>query len=267
MFRFRGFLVFAVQRYVKIYEPIEIFTIFALNLTKNFEAMDKRLILIVAIITTLLGLNSCGSSSDEDIVGVANNPTQFFGCSLGDDSDDVIEQLKDAKTYKVTVNDKANPVTVTLTGKRKGDALKWRNTNYDRAVLDMSDDVFTAIELTKAYANKGAMTKYVNRQDALDDADITKTDSTRTYIIKGEESRCSIAVNIPSRVVNITYTDNRVWVKPSTWERIVNFVCNPFDNVWSLLMWAVILGLGYLVYKRYQTQITQAIEEAQNSDE
>lgn len=267
MFRFRGFLVFAVQRYVKIYEPIEIFTIFALNLTKNFEAMDKRLILIVAIITTLLGLNSCGSSSDEDIVGVANNPTQFFGSTLGDDCDDVVEQLKDAKTYKVTVDEKADPVTITLTGKRKEDAVKWRNTNYDRAVLDMSDDMFTAIELTKTYANKGAMTKYVNRQDALDDADITKTDSTRTYIIKGEKSRCSIAVNIPSRVVNITYTDNRVWVKPSTWERIVNFVCNPFDNVWSLLMWAVILGLGYLVYKRYQTQITQAIEEAQNSDE
>ncbi len=229
--------------------------------------MDKRLILIVAIITTLLGLYTCSGSGGEDMVGVANNPTQFFGCMLGDDCDEVIEQLKDAKTYKVTVNDKANPVTVTLTGKRKGDAVKWRNTNYDRAVLDMSDDMFTAIQLTKTYANKGAMTKYVNRQDALDDADITKTDSTRTYIIKGEESRCSIAVNIPSRVVNITYTDNRVWVKPSTWERIVNFVCNPFDNVWSLLMWAVILGLGYLVYKRYQTQITQAIEEAQNSDE
>lgn len=229
--------------------------------------MNRQLILIVTIITTLLGLYSCSGSAGENMVGVANNPTQFFGCSLGDNCDDVIEQLKDAKTYKVTVNDKANPVTVTLMGKRKGDAVKWRNTNYDRAVLDMSDDAFTAIQLTKTYANKGAMTKYVNRQDALDDADITKTDSTRTYIIKGEESRCSIAVNIPSRVVNITYTDNRVWVKPSTWERIVNFVCNPFDNVWSLLMWAVILGLGYLVYKRYQTQITQAIEEAQNSDE
>jgi len=111
------------------------------------------------------------------------------------------------------------------------------------------------------------MTKYVNRQDALDDADITKTDSTRTYIIKGEESRCSIAVNIPSRVVNITYTDNRVWVKPSLGERIVNFVCNPFDSIWSLALWAVILGLGYLVYKRYQTQITAAIEEAQNNNE
>lgn len=229
--------------------------------------MNRQLILIATLIATLLGLNSCSGSAGEDMVGVANNPTQFFGCSLGDDCDDVIEQLKDAKTYKVTVNDKANPLTVTLTGKRKGDAVKWRNTNYDRAVLDMSDDAFTAIQLTKTYANKGAMTKYVNRQDALDDADITKTDSTRTYIIKGEESRCSIAVNIPSRVVNITYTDNRVWVKPSTWERIVNFVCNPFDNVWSLLMWAVILGLGYLVYRRYQTQITQAIEEAQNSDE
>ena len=240
---------------------------FLLYLWKFLDAMNRQLILIATLIATLLGLNSCSGSAGEDMVGVANNPTQFFGCSLGDDCDDVIEQLKDAKTYKVTVNDKANPLTVTLTGKRKGDAVKWRNTNYDRAVLDMSDDAFTAIQLTKTYANKGAMTKYVNRQDALDDADITKTDSTRTYIIKGEESRCSIAVNIPSRVVNITYTDNRVWVKPSTWERIVNFVCNPFDNVWSLLMWAVILGLGYLVYRRYQTQITQAIEEAQNSDE
>ena len=125
----------------------------------------------------------------------------------------------------------------------------------------------SAIQLTKTYANKGAMTKYVNRQDAQDDADITKTDSTRIYIIKGEESRCSISVNIPSRMVNITYTDNRMWIKPSLWERIVNFVCNPFDNIWSLAMWAVILGLGYLVYKRYQTQITAAIEEAQNNNE
>ena len=180
---------------------------------------------------------------------------------------DVIEQLKDDKTYKVNVDEKSDPVMVTLTGKRKGDAVKWRNTNYDRAVLDMSDDVFTSIELTKTYANKGAMTKYVNRQDAQDDADITKTDSTRIYIIKGEESRCSISVNIPSRMVNITYTDNRMWIKPSLWERIVNFVCNPFDNIWSLALWAVILGLGYLVYKRYQTQITAAIEEAQNNNE
>ena len=121
--------------------------------------------------------------------------------------------------------------------------------------------------VTKTYANKGAMTKYVNRQDAQDDADITKTDSTRIYIIKGEESRCSISVNIPSRMVNITYTDNRVWVKPSLGERIVNFVCNPFDSIWSLALWAVILGLGYLVYKRYQTQINAAIEEAQNNNE
>ena len=208
--------------------------------------MDRRLIHLAAIIVAMLGLNACGGSGGEDIVGVANNPTQFFGCHLGDASDDVM---------------------VTLTGKRKGDAVKWRNTNYDRAVLDMSDDVFTSIELTKTYANKGAMTKYVNRQDAQDDADITKTDSTRIYIIKGEESRCSISVNIPSRMVNITYTDNRMWIKPSLWERIVNFVCNPFDNIWSLAMWAVILGLGYLVYKRYQTQITAAIEEAQNNNE
>lgn len=227
--------------------------------------MGKLLIPIV-ILATLL--SSCGNGGNsDDMVGVANNPTQFFGCSLGDDCDDVVEQLKDAKTYKVTVDEKSKPMTVTLTGKRKGDAVKWRNTNYDRAVLDMSDDVFTAIELTKTYANKGAMTKYVNRQDALDDADITKTDSTRTYIIKGEESRCSITVNIPSRVVNITYTDNRVWVKPSLGERIVNFVCNPFDSIWSLALWAVILGLVYLVYKRYQTQITAAIEEAQNNNE
>ena len=229
--------------------------------------MDRRLIHLAAIIVAMLGLNACGGSGGEDIVGVANNPTQFFGCHLGDASDDVIEQLKDDKTYKVNVDEKSDPVMVTLTGKRKGDAVKWRNTNYDRAVLDMSDDVFTSIELTKTYANKGAMTKYVNRQDAQDDADITKTDSTRIYIIKGEESRCSISVNIPSRMVNITYTDNRMWIKPSLWERIVNFVCNPFDNIWSLAMWAVILGLGYLVYKRYQTQITAAIEEAQNNNE
>lgn len=227
--------------------------------------MGKLLISIVILATLLCSCGNGGNS--DDMVGVANNPTQFFGCSLGDDCDDVVEQLKDAKTYKVTVDEKSKPMTVTLTGKRKGDAVKWRNTNYDHAVLDMSDDVFTAIELTKTYANKGAMTKYVNRQDALDDADITKTDSTRTYIIKGEESRCSIAVNIPSRVVNITYTDNRVWVKPSLGERIVNFVCNPFDSIWSLALWAVILGLVYLVYKRYQTQITAAIEEAQNNNE
>lgn len=227
--------------------------------------MGKLLISIVILATLLCSCGNGGNS--DDMVGVANNPTQFFGCSLGDDCDDVVEQLKDAKTYKVTVDEKSKPMTVTLTGKRKGDAVKWRNTNYDRAVLDMSDDVFTAIELTKTYANKGAMTKYVNRQDALDDADITKTDSTRTYIIKGEESRCSIAVNIPSRVVNITYTDNRVWVKPSLGERIVNFVCNPFDSIWSLALWAVILGLVYLVYKRYQTQINAAIEEAQNNNE
>ena len=47
----------------------------------------------------------------------------------------------------------------------------------------------------------------------------------------------------------------------------MNFVCNPFDSIWSLALWAVILGLGYLVYKRYQTQITAAIEEAQNNNE
>ena len=76
----------------------------------------------------------------------------------------MIEELKDAKTYKVTVDEKSKPMTVTLTGKRKGDAVKWRNTNYDCAVLDMSDDQFTSIELTKTYANKSALTKWLNRR-------------------------------------------------------------------------------------------------------
>ena len=165
------------------------------------------------------------------MVGVANNPTQFFGCTLGDDSDDVIERLKAAKTHKVIVNEQDNPITVTLTGKNKDTALKWRNTNYDRAVLDMSDQRFTAIELTKTYANKSALTKFLNRQNENEEAVSTKSDSTCTYVIAGEESRCSIAVNIPLRVVKTTYTDNRIWVKPSAWSRIVNFVCNPFDNI------------------------------------
>ena len=226
----------------------------------------SKLLIPIAVLVALLSSCSNGDNG-EDMVGVANNPTQFFGCSLGDDCDDAIEQLKDAKTYKVTVDEKSKPMTVTLTGKRKGDAVKWRNTNYDNAVLDMSDDVFTAIELTKTYANKSALTKYLNRQDNDEDALTASTDSTRTYIIKGEESRCSIAVNIPSRVVNITYTDNRVWVKPSLWDRVVTFVCNPFDNIWSLLMWAVILGLVYLIYTRHKDQINEAFAEAQNNSE
>ena len=219
------------------------------------------------VLMTAVGLTGCGSNEGEDMVGVANNPTQFFGCTLGDDADDVIETLKDAKTYKVTVDEQAQPVTVTLTGKRKGDAVKWRNTNYDRAVLDMSDDRFSAIELTKTYANKSALTKWLNRQDQNDDVLVASTDSSRTYIIKGEESRCSIAVNIPKRVVVTTYTDNRMWVKPSIWDKVVSFVCNPFDNIWSLAIWAIILGLCYLVYTRYKDQISAAIDEAQATND
>lgn len=230
--------------------------------------MTKRLILLVSVMAlSLWCLTSCGGSDGEEMAGVANNPTQFFGCNLGDDADDVIEQLKDAKTYKVTVDEKAKPMTVTLTGKRKSDAVKWRNTNYDRAVLDMSDDQFTAIELTKTYANKSALTKWLNRQDQDEESLVASTDSTRTYIIKGEESRCSIWVDIPSRVVNTTYTDNRVWVKQSTWDRIVNFVCNPFDNIWSLAMWAIILGLAYLLYTKYKDQISEAVEGAEEEEE
>ena len=236
---------------------------FSLYLWENFKNMNRILILLAVMVAFLA---SCSGDS-EDMVGVANNPTQFFGCNLGDDADDVIEELKDAKTYKVTVDEKAKPVTVTLTGKRKNDAIKWRNTNYDRAVLDMSDDQFTAIELTKTYANKGALTKYVNRQDALDDAEVSQTDSTRSYIIKGEESRCSIWVDIPSRIVKTTYTDNRVWVKQSAWDKIVTFVCNPFDKIWSLALWAIILGLVYLFYMKYKEQIPQAVDNAKNQDE
>ena len=229
--------------------------------------MTKRLIYLIAVMALSLCLTSCGGSEDEAMVGVANNPTQFFGCNLGDDADDVIDQLKDAKTYKVTVDEKAKPMTVTLTGKRKSDAVKWRNTNYDRAVLDMSDDQFTAIELTKTYANNSALTKWLNRQEQDEESLIDSTDSTRTYIIKGEESRCSIWVDIPSRVVNTTYTDNRVWVKQSAWDRIVNFVLNPFDNIWSLAMWAIILGLAYLLYTKYKDQISEAVEEAEEEEE
>ena len=234
---------------------------------KISESMTKRWIYLIAVMALSLCLTSCGGSEDEAMVGVANNPTQFFGCNLGDDADDVIDQLKDAKTYKVTVDEKAKPMTVTLTGKRKSDAVKWRNTNYDRAVLDMSDDQFTAIELTKTYANNSALTKWLNRQEQDEESLIDSTDSTRTYIIKGEESRCSIWVDIPSRVVNTTYTDNRVWVKQSAWDRIVNFVLNPFDNIWSLAMWAIILGLAYLLYTKYKDQISEAVEEAEEEEE
>lgn len=237
---------------------------FSLYLWENFKNMNRILIPIIALLALLSG---CGGSSGEDMVGVANNPTQFFGCTLGDDADDVIEELKDAKTYKVTVDEKSKPMTVTLTGKRKGDAVKWRNTNYDCAVLDMSDDQFTAIELTKTYANKSALTKWLNRQEQDEESLVSSTDSTRAYIVKGEESRCSIWVNIPMRVVKTQYTDNRVWVKPSSWDKIVNFVCNPFDNIWSLAMWAVILGLGYLVYTKYKEQIDEAVEEARNTED
>ena len=237
---------------------------FSLYLWENFKDMNRILIPIIALLALL---SSCGGSSGEDMVGIANNPTQFFGCNLGDDADDVIDQLKDAKTYKVTVDEKAKPMTVTLTGKRKNDAVKWRNTNYDRAMLDMSDDKFTAIELTKTYANKSALTKWLNRQDQDDESLVASTDSTRTYIIKGEESRCSIWVDIPSRVVNTTYTDNRVWVKQSAWDRIVNFVLNPFDNIWSLAMWAIILGIVYLLYTKYKDQISDAVEEAEEEEE
>lgn len=221
--------------------------------------------LLIPLIGMLAFLISC--SSGDDMAGVANNPTQFFGCTLGDDADDAIEVLQDAKTYKVTVNENSNPMTVTLTGKRKSDAVKWRNTNYDRAILDMSDDQFTAIELTKTYASKSALTKWLNRQDQEEESLMASTDSTRTYIIKGEESRCSIYVDIQSRVVNTTYTDNRVWVKQSTWDRIMDFVFNPFDNIWSLAMWAVVLGLGYLVYTKYKEQIDEAAEEAQDIED
>ena len=119
--------------------------------------------------------------------------------------------------------------------------------------------------MTKTYSNKGALTKWLNRQDQDEESLVASTDSTRTYIIKGEESRCSIWVDIPSRVVNTTYTDNRLWVKQSAWDRIVNFVCNPFDNIWSLAMLAIILGLAYLLYTKYKDQISEAVEEAEEN--
>ena len=228
--------------------------------------MNMKQLFVAVLLFLIALLTGCGGSSGDEMVGVANNPTQFFGCALGDDAADVIEELKDAKTYKVTVDEKSTPMIVTLTGKRKSDAVKWRNTNYDRAVLDMSDDQFTGIELTKTYANKGALTKWLNRQEQDEESLVSSTDSTRTFIIKGEESRCSIWVDLPSRVVKTTYTDNRVWVKPSAWDKIVNFVCNPFDNMWSLAMWAVILGLCYLVYTKYNEQINEAVEEAEDTE-
>lgn len=68
----------------------------SLYLWKFSEAMKRWLYIMVLM--TAVGLTGCGSNEGEDMVGVANNPTQFFGCTLGDDADDVIETLKDAKT-------------------------------------------------------------------------------------------------------------------------------------------------------------------------
>lgn len=229
--------------------------------------MNSRIRYIVCVMFLVALLSACGNSNEElYVVGEANNPTQFFGCNLGDDADEVIELLKENKEHKIVVDDKDNPTLVTITGRRKIDPVRWRNTNYDRAVLDMTDDVFTAIELTKTYANKSAISKFVNKHDSDGKSVVTKTDTTRTYVIKGEESRCSIAVNIPERVVTTTYTDNRAWLKPSAWERMVNFVLNPFDNIWSLAMWAVILGLAYLIYTRYAQSIEAIAEEEEGKN-
>lgn len=217
----------------------------------------KKLFLILC---TALLLTSCGKGDKKDAVaGEANNPTTFFECGFGDNIDDVLDVLKGSnKTYKVGVDDVDNPTVVTLTPRKKDMSIKYKNTNYDMAKLSFKRDEFGHIALKRTFKDKASLTKFVNRHDQNSDAvALNASDSTRSYVIKGEESRCSVMVDMPQRMAQISYTDN-AWLERENqsgvvraWHDFIDFMSSPFDNLWSLLVWALILGGVYLLLKKY----------------
>ena len=218
--------------------------------------MKKLLFLVCAALL----MASCGKGDKKDAVeGEANNPVTFFECTFGDNVDDVLESLKGSnKTYKVGVDDVDNPTEVTLTPRKKGLSIKYKNTNYEEAKLGFARDEFSRIALRRVFADKASFNKFVKRHDSNPDAlSLDETDSTRTFVIKGEESRCSVFVDVPQQQAVISYTDNAVLKRSNqsgvktAWDDFIDFMTSPFDNLWSLLVWCIILGVIYWLYKKY----------------
>lgn len=193
----------------------------------------------------------CGSNSGEaDVVGTAKNPTSFFGQQFGDAEEDVVAGLKSSGTYTVSQPKRGGEWPVVLMGKKKSGSVKFRNIDYNEVRFGFVDDKFARVQLIKNYQSKGAVTRFVNKYDAEKGALLAMTDSTRVYRIAGEESLCSISVDIPQSRVALTYTHNEVLLPKSAWTKFVDFMSNPFDNLWSLLVWAVILFIVLIVVKR-----------------
>ena len=218
--------------------------------------MKKLLFLVCAALL----MASCGKGDKKDAIeGEANNPVTFFECTFGDNVDDVLESLKGSnKTYKVGVDDVDNPTEVTLTPRKKGLSIKYKNTNYEEAKLGFARDEFSRIALRRVFADKASFNKFVKRHDSNPDAlSLDETDSTRTFVIKGEESRCSVFVDVPQQQAVISYTDNAVLKRSNqsgvktAWDDFIDFMTSPFDNLWSLLVWCIILGVIYWLYKKY----------------
>lgn len=212
------------------------------------------------IFCAALLLTSCGKGDKKDAIeGEANNPVTFFECTFGDNVDDVLESLKGSnKTYKVGVDDVDNPTEVTLTPRKKGLSIKYKNTNYEEAKLGFARDEFSRIALRRVFADKASFNKFIKRHDSNPDAlSLDETDSTRTFVIKGEESRCSVFVDVPQQQAVISYTDNAVLKRAhqsgvkTAWDDFIDFMTSPFDNLWSLLVWCIILGIVYWLYKKY----------------
>ncbi len=212
------------------------------------------------IFCAALLLASCGKGDKKEAIeGEANNPVTFFECTFGDNIDDVMETLKGSnKTYKVGVDDVDNPTVVTLTPRKKGLSIKYKNTNYEEARLGFARDEFSRIALRRVFTDKASFKKFVNRHDNNPDAiSLNETDSTRTFVIKGEESRCSVFVDLPEQTARISYTDNAVLQRANqsgvktAWQDFIDFMSSPFDNLWSLLVWCIILGIIYWLYKKY----------------
>ena len=222
----------------------------------NPVTMKKLLFLVCAALL----MASCGKGDKKDAIeGEANNPVTFFECTFGDNVDDVLESLKGSnKTYKVGVDDVDNPTEVTLTPRKKGLSIKYKNTNYEEAKLGFARDEFSRIALRRVFADKASFNKFVKRHDSNPDAlSLDETDSTRTFVIKGEESRCSVFVDVPQQQAVISYTDNAVLKRSNqsgvktAWDDFIDFMTSPFDNLWSLLVWCIILGVIYWLYKKY----------------
>ena len=217
----------------------------------------KKLLFLVCV--TLL-MTGCGKGDKKDAIeGEANNPVTFFECTFGDNVDDVLETLKGSnKTYKVGVDDVDDPTEVTLTPRKKDLSIKYKNTNYEEAKLGFARDEFSRIALRRVFTDKASFNKFIKRHDNNPDAlSLDETDSTRTFVIKGEESRCSVFVDVPQQQAIISYTDNAVLKRANqssvktAWDDFIDFMTSPFDNLWSLLVWCIILGIVYWLYKKY----------------